>query len=145
MIGGYDFADVDIDAGDDTFFGFMLYKNNLEETKLFAPDPNRKKGVTLLDLNNETYFEFQNGDFSEQGILITALSSQLGEDYVVSDEGVIKPPPGGGDSKSSSTGWIIAVSVIGGVIFLGIVGYFGWKYYKTKKTEETIEEDGYSL
>jgi uncharacterized protein involved in exopolysaccharide biosynthesis len=58
-------------------------------------------------------------------------------------DGIIKPivPP---PKPSSSDGWIIAVSVIGGLIFVAIVGFFGYKYYKKRKTTEE-ETDGMSL
>ena len=63
MIGGYNFAEVNIEAGDDTLFGYLLYKNDLNQTKLFAPDPSRNKWSVLVDINDKTYFEFQNNDF----------------------------------------------------------------------------------
>lgn len=39
-------------------------------------------------------------------------------------------PPGPPDPKKSSHGWIIAVSVIGGLLVLGGIGFYIWKKKK---------------
>lgn len=88
-------------------------------------------GLKALNFNPETIVLETNGKFETQSVEFT-LKSDFSAHYnafgakVDPDKFVPVKPDGG----SSNTGWIVAVSVIGGLLLLGGVAFWIWKKKK---------------
>lgn len=91
-----------------------------------------------MRLNKETTITAANSSFKTQKFFLVPNSIYaLPEDSI---EGIITPfTSGGGGGGSSDIGWIIAVSVIGGLLVIGGVGYFFWR---RRKLAQESNHDG---
>lgn len=56
-------------------------------------------------------------------------------------------PGGGGGSSTSNLAWILPISIIGGLLLFGGIGYYVWKKRKESLADQNdnVSEGGYSL
>lgn len=95
---------------------------------LITPSTTRVDPSKLFSLNNETYIILKNNKFTEQEFYVLPVSDYSKGDQIVTGYIIPLRPDVGDDSYDY--GWVIAVSVIGGVALLGGLGYFFWRKRK---------------